>query len=711
MSDNKKSPQAGGQEGKEKRKLKILPSYLTEEGHFVNIPDELKEHYQWVCWRYEKQNEKLTKVPIAPFSGQKASTTDPMSWNSFENASKYTAKNNVAGIGFVFTDEDPYCGIDLDACRNLETAKISDLAQEIIQRFDSYTEISPSGEGVHIIIKGKLPERGRKNPALGIEVYDSKRYFTITGNVLDGRSQIQERQPELDAFLPEYFKGEPPETNEASGRSTGIWSHLTDEEIIERAIKAANGNKFKQLWEKDWQGAGYNSQSEADAALCVILGFYVGTNPERIDKLFRQSGLYRDKWERLDYRERTIQKSLDLYTQENNAANNLPIIEKQRSTSMLNNDEVLKFPDIMSGMAGNFVEVYSSYTEAPKPFLYMCHLTCLGSVLADKVILDSELKPQPRLYLMLLGESADDRKSTAIKMTTDFFKEVSPKFNICWGVGSAEGLQAKLKDTPSLLLCFDEFKQFVSKCKIESSVLLPCVNTLFESNTYESRTRSSAIFLENTHLSLLAASTTQTYERIWDPSFTDIGFNNRLFIVPAKGERKFSLPPTIPEEEKRKLRAQLGAALSGIGNQALRLQMSPDAKLRYDDWYMNREQSIHSKRLDTYASRFMAILTVNEGKDVADKEVVEKAIELCDWQLKVRKLYDPIDADNKIAHMEENIRRQLSGRGSLKKSDLKRFVNANRAGLWFYDTALNNLQKAGEVQWDSKKKQLHLVQI
>src|SRR3990172_11453771 len=133
------------------------------------------------------------------------------------------------------------------------------------------------------------------------------------------------------------------------------------------------------------------------------------------------------------------------------------------------------------------------------------------------------------------NHKADDRKSTAISKTIDFYRQATTEFPICWGVGSAEGLQRKLEKNKRLLLGFDELKHFVSKCKIESSVLLPCVNTLFELNRYESRTKTSDLCLEDVYLSLLAASTISTYQNTWTAQFTDIGFNNRLWLFPPRG--------------------------------------------------------------------------------------------------------------------------------------------------------------------------------
>jgi len=364
-------------------------------------------------------------------------------------------------------------------------------------------------------------------------------------------------------------------------------------------------------------------------------------------------------------------------------------------------------PEVMTGLAGDFAQVYSDVLEVPKHFLFISYLTCLGSVIANRVTLSSEIAPQPRLYVVLLGESADDRKSTAIAKTTEFFREALTAFPVCWGIGSAEGLQKKLEGNPGLILCFDEFKQFVSKCRIDGSVLLPCVNTLFESNRYESRTKTSEVILEKVYLSMLAASTVQTYERTWDSSFTDIGFTNRLFLVPGSGERRFSVPEKVPFMEKARLRDRLGSALRGLVH-GLELEMDREAGEIYHRWYMDLEQSIHAKRLDTYALRFMVLMAANDGKRSIDSETVEKVIRLMDWQLEARRLHDPIDADGQMAKMEERIRRILRIAPQSDR-DLKKKVHLERSGIWFYTQAIKNLQTAREIRWNKTSREWVLI--
>jgi hypothetical protein len=372
-------------------------------------------------------------------------------------------------------------------------------------------------------------------------------------------------------------------------------------------------------------------------------------------------------------------------------------LAKQLKDLELNQDP-LQFPDIMTGLAGNFAEVYSACLEPPKHFFYMCFITCLGALLSGRVSLASELSPQTRLYTLILGESADDRKSTAIAKTVEFFREAIQGFPVCRGVGSAEGLQERLNEENRLLLCFDEFKAFVGKCKIESSVLLPCVTTLFESNWYESRVKGKSIRLEDAHLSLLAASTVQTYERTWDPSFTDIGFNNRLFLVPGAGERKYAFPDKVSGSHKESMKGELGRILKAVKDD-FEMDITPSAKALFEGWYLSLPQSIHTKRLDTYALRLMPLLSVNDDKRIIEDGVVKKVLLLCDWQLRVRQLHDPIDADNKVAATEERIRRLLRVEPRSDR-DLKRGVHVERYGLWLWEMAMQNLQKAKEIKQD-----------
>ncbi|MHC1725457.1 MAG: DUF3987 domain-containing protein [Syntrophobacteraceae bacterium] len=376
-------------------------------------------------------------------------------------------------------------------------------------------------------------------------------------------------------------------------------------------------------------------------------------------------------------------------------------------------DEPGEFPvSVLSGLAGDFSKLYSEYMEPPIQFLYFSFLTCLGTVLADRITLDSQLKPSPRLYTLILGQSADDRKSTAISQTQKFFREalsivLENSLSVCHGVGSAEGLQKRLAQNNKLLLSYDEFKQFVSKCRIEASALLPAVVTLYESNTYENFTKKSQITIHGAHLSILAACTLDTFQAMWTSAFTDIGLNNRLFLVTGAGERRFSIPREIPEEQIQALASRLREIVSGIPDQKV-YRIEPPAFKLFDHWYLNLPKSIHAKRLDTMAMRLMVLLAANEQRESIDQEITAKALKLVNWQREVRERVDPIDADSQAARLEEKIRRCLARKPSTER-ELKQAVNANRCGLWLYDQAKKNLLTAKEIVFQGRIKKFMLV--
>ena len=266
------------------------------------IPEELKRSPRWVGWKVAERDGKPTKLPVNPKTLALASATDQSTWATFEESVSATQASGLTGIGFVLGA--PYTGIDLDHCRDSETGDIEPWAEEIVDSIDSYTEISPSGTGLHLIVRGTLPTNGRRRTGK-IEMYDAGRYFTITGVRVNETECVEERQEELDALYRKTFASN---GQAKASKSSGEFD-LDDRALIERAENAANGHKFSRLLAGEWQD-GYSSQSEADLAFCALLVFWTGGDRQRVDRLFRQSGLMREKWERDDYRTRTIEAAI-----------------------------------------------------------------------------------------------------------------------------------------------------------------------------------------------------------------------------------------------------------------------------------------------------------------------------------------------------------------------------------------------------------------
>lgn len=272
------------------------------------IPDELRSLKQWILWRYEdKGSKKPTKVPYS-IRNYMADVTKPSDWATFDEAFNIFQFGGYDGIGLVFTDNDPYTFIDLDDCSKLANGEpnpnvTSDLKRQhdVFKEFDSYAEISPSGNGLHIIVKGKIPQGRRRS---FIEIYSSQRYATMTGNVYHNK-MIADRQEILTLLFNQM--GGSPKLTSYSGNEPET---QTDEKIIEAATNASNGDKFRHLFSGDWSQY-YQSQSEGDFALIDIIAFYT-QNRNQIARIFRKSGLgQRDKANRKDYLDWMINKSFD----------------------------------------------------------------------------------------------------------------------------------------------------------------------------------------------------------------------------------------------------------------------------------------------------------------------------------------------------------------------------------------------------------------
>lgn len=270
------------------------------------IPRELTALSSWVAWTWGERGGTRTKIPINPRTGRAARVNDPATWASASLAEAAVDRWELAGVGVVLTGSEGLVGLDLDHC--IEDGHTLAWAEALIRRFRSYTEITPSGCGYRIYVRGALPDGGRQKGDL--QIYDRDRYFTVTGLHVEGTPfTIEERQSELDALHRELF---PPLTNAHRFRDVTKMV-CADDEVLAKARHARNGAKFDRLWSGD--GTGYTSASEADLALCSVLAYWTDADADQIDRLFRSSGRMRPKWDAPDgknmtYGSRTIHRAL-----------------------------------------------------------------------------------------------------------------------------------------------------------------------------------------------------------------------------------------------------------------------------------------------------------------------------------------------------------------------------------------------------------------
>jgi primase-polymerase (primpol)-like protein len=315
-----------------------------------NIPNELKKLKQWVLWKKVRKNGKLTKEPFQT-TNKHAKVNDPTTWTDFETA-KAANNGNFNGIGFMFAEDDGFTGIDIDAIKDkdgnqitkiIESGKIvNDFAQKIVDQFASYTEITQSGNGLHIIIYGKKPEKGckkvLKEKECEIEMYSQSRFFVMTGNVFNNRP-IQKKQNELLKLHNEVFgsNGQVPKQSTTNHNNNNVDIKM----VYERINRSKQANIIQNMLNggkagKDW------SFSERDQSLCNHLAFFSNKDPYIIDQIIRNNPVYRKKWDNPHYEDgttygqETINKALqikDEYDPSYNSDKNLKKEQKSKKSS------------------------------------------------------------------------------------------------------------------------------------------------------------------------------------------------------------------------------------------------------------------------------------------------------------------------------------------------------------------------------------------
>src|ERR1019366_4316153 len=414
------------------------------------IPEELTAYPQWVVWKYATTPEgKTTKLPYSPVTGQLASVNDPSTWSTYAKAVEALSYKQHAGLGFALSDNDPYSFIDLDNPKG--DRAIIDLQIKIAESFDTYSEVSPSGYGLHLIVKGTVPDGRRRNCA---EVYSSRGYMTVTGNTHHNKP-IAERQQLLEQLWAK-LGGVPTPGSAAVNQE----QQHTDEEIYTMARDAQNCDKFEHLFHGQWEGY-YPSQSEADFALVNILGFY-SRNIEQIRRMFLLSGLgQRQKAKkRRSYVDDMVRKSFD---------NVRPVvrldslIESVKETIAAKANPFARplfqnvrewpaplVPEAFHGLAGEFVRLVGPETEADDASLLFSFLVAMGSIIGRGPYYQvGGIRHYVNLFCVVVGETSKARKGTSWGEVLRFAELVDSdwrKQRVAGGLSSGEGLIHAVRD-------------------------------------------------------------------------------------------------------------------------------------------------------------------------------------------------------------------------------------------------------------------------
>ena len=409
---------------------------LLKHYNFNGIPAELRNLPQWILWKAEKKGGRYTKIPYQ-VDGNEARSNDRRTWSTFATAVKFYEETNTDGIGFVFSRQDNYIGIDIDDCvtytaddTEKENPIINDFAAEVIETLDSYTEYSVSGTGIHIIIKGSLPQSvvgtGRKSTKYGLEIYQYGRFFTMTG-YRENSNDIYERTEELAEVFEKYFDDSDLEgrINLAEFEKDEI--HLSNDALWEKMFRSKNGDDIRALYNGNLIN---DDHSSSDLALCNHLAFWTGKSASRMDSMFRESELMRPKWDRIHftdtgetYGERTIATAIGSTT--------TTVLDNDKKSSFFLGDnepsdiddddlpqfhKAARFPtDIFPGEIKEYVERASESVNAPEDFTAIGTLAVISAMIGNqaKVQVTSEWTENCIMYAAFIG-SPGVRKTPAL---------------------------------------------------------------------------------------------------------------------------------------------------------------------------------------------------------------------------------------------------------------------------------------------------------
>ena len=556
--------------------------------NLLNVPEELRALPQWVVAAPDK-------TPLNPHTLRAASVTDMTTWGTFEQAVQAARGGNV---GFVFTKGDPYAFIDLDYPLNQEQA---DRHQRIADAIGSYTEISISGKGCHIIVRGAVPRGVRRDK---VEVYSSERYAIMTGNVWKGLP-ITDQQQALETLYREM--GGEQQATLAKGMLE-CDAMLSDAEVYDMACRAANSVKFLELWNGRWKELGYGSQSEADQALMDMLCFYSISN-EQCRRMFRTSALgQRKKAERQDYVNNMIRKfrseqppPVDLsslrFAPDAPAVQDMPEAAPAPVVSPVEEEEeahgeaepMLGLPPGLLGQFADFI-YRSAYHPIPEAAVAGA-ITLMSGIAGRQYDINNN---NVALYTILLAASGTGKEAAAggIGALLDAAMVHIPaavEFRGPGGFGSGAGLLRALSEraVPNMMSIIGEISYALAamlnrRAAPNEQMLLRCLLDVYTKSrrgdtlqsTAYSDTQKNTKVMVNPTLTLLGESVPDRFYASLTPESISSGFVPRLLLLEYTGD---VLPPNRADRPTVPPRETI-AGLCDLIETVLRMQNNHDTR-------------------------------------------------------------------------------------------------------------------------------------
>jgi len=554
------------------------------------VPFELQMLDQWIVWNLEGSR----KMPRT-IEGRPASTTDPATWAAFEAALE--AAPRFSGIGFVFTDADPYCGIDLDGCRDPETGAVQDWAKRWITEFNSYAEVSPSGTGVKIWCRGRWSrETGGKRPIPDapkitdktpeIEVYDHARYFALTGKRLRGHTEIRDAQPAIDTLFKAFFteaRQEPRRDQERSSRLSVIERARAYLDAIPGAVSGQDGH-----------GATFR------AACILICGFSL-TKAEALVLLSEWNRRCEPAWSERELRHKLDdadkQPGARGYLRDSSDPSRVRVPdyeEPRRQTATVEEREPdpdpsraplwpVMAPEAYHGLAGDFVSLTEPHSEADPVAILLQFLAAFGSVIGRTAHYDVEADRHfGNLFLALVGVSSKGRKGVSWGHVKHLLSQVEPEWvqdRIISGASSGEGIVEQVRDPVTRMEPTQGAKSKTSEpdyqekmvdagisdkrlLVVESELAMPLKNIERQGNNLSALLRDCWDGKERigfatkrgsratgAHISIVGHITKHELLRMFDSTEAGNGFGNRFLWAMVRRSKCLPFGGTVPENE------------------------------------------------------------------------------------------------------------------------------------------------------------------
>lgn len=568
--------------------LTMPPAALTPQ--LAAIPATMTALDQWVCWRFLCDDHgRWTKQPINARTGDPASTTNHLTWAPFALAREglergTAAETRVDGIGYVFSPDDPFTGIDVDGLIDPETGQPQPELAALLSAAGTYAELSVSGTGAHLIVAGTLPGRGRK--AYPWETYDHGRFFTVSGHRL---GRVAEPQPWTG--LADWYRRTFPQHQEAkTSPPNGHW--VSDAEVLSRARSAKNGDKFRALYDQGDLAGHDGDESAADLALMSTLAFWT-QDAGQLERLFSGSALgRRAKWQRADYRERTIKRALErqeFYEPGSEATITGGQQKPQRQQEEPTADDRSTWEPIaparplaekpvlddaaLYGLPGDITRVLAPLTEAAPAALLLNVLVMFGNAAGrGPSTMVGETRHGANVFGVLVGDtsSAKGESASYVERLMTLAARLWAEERLMGGISSGEGIIEAIHDERSVwdakagewkvtmpgvedkrvLFKEEEMSAVLKAAQRRGSTTTEIIRRAWDSRpTLQTVTKTNPSKASNPHVSIIGMITPNEARSLLTETDLANGFANRFGWCYVERARVMPDPLPIPDDQ------------------------------------------------------------------------------------------------------------------------------------------------------------------